>query len=247
MRAPNHASAGHVTAVAICLSAFAGFTLGVFGVWNANHFDAAIAIQVSRWREPALTDVMLVITSLGDSAYLIFIGFLIAATLAARRAWRATGAAVTAFLTLPLAVSTIKSTLARARPTAELYSGADAFSFPSGHAANSALIYGTLALMTFTSLKGAAKWVATSALVLLIVLIAFSRIYTGAHWPSDALAGLALGAGVLSMLSWILRHTPPKPATPRTISFLLACFALTAPLYAWYVLPFARTFYTALT
>lgn len=247
MRAPDHASAGHVTVGAICLCVFAGFTLGVFGVWNADPFDVAIASQVSRWREPALTDVMLIITSLGDSAYLIFMGFLIAAAFAARRAWRATGAAVTAFLILPLAVSTVKATLARVRPTAELYSGADAFSFPSGHAANSALIYGTLALMAFTSLKGAAKWVATSALVLLIILIAFSRIYIGAHWPSDALAGLALGAGVLSMLSWVLRHTPPKPATPRTTPFLLACFALTAPLYAWYVLPFARTFYTALS
>lgn len=247
MKPYNHARARHLTAGAVCLLVFTLLTLGVAGVWNANPFDAATARQVSRWREPALTDVMLVITSLGDSAYLIFIGLLIVATYAARRAWGAVGATVTAFLLLPLVVSTMKATLARVRPTAELYSGADAFSFPSGHAANAALIYGTLILMAFTSLKGAAKWVATTALVFLIVLIAFSRIYIGAHWPSDALAGLALGAGVLTVLSWALSRTPPMPSPGRTTPLLLACFALTAPLYAWFALPFARAFYTALT
>lgn len=247
MRVTDRALARHVTAPAVCLSVFTILALGVLGAWNADPFDTAIASQVSRWRDPALTQAMLVVTSLGDGAYLIFIGLLVVVTIAVRRAWAAAGVTATAFLLLPLVVSATKATFARVRPTAELYSGADAFSFPSGHAANTTLIYGTLALMALTCLKGPAKWAGATALVLLIILIAFSRIYVGAHWPSDALAGLALGAGVLSMLSYVLANTLPTPSTARTTTFLLACFALTAPLYAWYALPFALTFYSALT
>jgi undecaprenyl-diphosphatase len=225
---------------------FVILTQGVVGVWNADALDVAIAGQISHWRNPVLTNVMFVITSLGDSAYLIFIGLLVVVTLAARRAWRPAGVTATVFLLLPIVVSTIKTTFARVRPTADLYSGADAFSFPSGHASNSTLIYGTLALLAFTSLNGKAKWVVSSGLVLLVFLIAFSRVYAGAHWPSDSLAGLALGAGVLAGLSWVLVHPSQTPANPRTTTLVLAGFVLTAPLYAWYALPFAHTFYRAL-
>ena len=88
---------------------------------------------------------------------------------------------------------------------------------------------------------------APTALALLAGLIASSRVYVGAHWPSDALAGLALGGLLLTGLAWVLAHPSHPPATPRTTYVLLACFALTAPLYAWYALPFAHTFYEALS
>ena len=140
-------------------------------------------------------------------------------------------------------VNLIKSGTARARPTIDLYAGADGFSFPSGHAANSALIYGALAVLVYRSLTGPARWMAATAFALLAILIAASRVYVGAHWAIDALAGLSLGGLLLTGLARVLAH----PSHPRTTHFLLACFALTAPLYAWYVLPFARTFYTALS
>ena len=246
MAPPKNIIARHVAVGAVCLLVFFVLTLGAVGVWDAEAVDMTLNHAVAAWRRPVLTNVMFVITSLGDSAYLIFMGLLIVATLAARRAWRAALATAVAFLLLPFLVSTIKGTMARIRPTADLYSGADAFSFPSGHASNSTLIYGTLALLAFTSLKGTARWLVSIGLVLLIILIAFSRIYTGAHWPSDSLAGLALGAGVLSALSCVLIHMHPTPDTARTTTLPLTGFALTAPVYAWYALPFAHTFYKAL-
>jgi membrane-associated phospholipid phosphatase len=60
-------------------------------------------------------------------------------------------------------------------------------SFPSGHAASAAAFA-----------TGAALELPESALVVgpLAAGVAFSRIYTGVHYPSDALVGAAIGAGI---------------------------------------------------
>ncbi len=61
------------------------------------------------------------------------------------------------------------------------------FSFPSSHAAN------ITASMLFLGLVYR-RWLAPLLAVALIV--SFSRIYIGVHWPSDVAAGMALGAGI---------------------------------------------------
>ena len=237
----------YFAAGAACLFVFLLMALGVAGAWDAASFDLAVADWVARWRNPALTDTMLVITSLGDGAYLKPMGVLVVIALALQRAWRPAAVTAAAFLLLPLLVNLIKSGTARARPTIDLYAGADGFSFPSGHAANSAMIYGALAVLVYRSLTGPARWMAATAFALLAILIAASRVYVGAHWAIDALAGLSLGGLLLTGLARVLAHPSHPRATPRTTHFLLACFALTAPLYAWYALPFAHTFYEALS
>ncbi len=243
----NRAATRYLAFGAACLFLFAAMALGVAGAWDVITLDLAIADWVAGWRNPALTDAMLAITSLGDGAYLKPMGVLVVIALATQRAWRPAATTATAFLLLPLLVNLIKSGAARTRPTIDLYAGADGFSFPSGHAANATLIYGALALLVFRSLKGPTRWIATAVLALLAVLVAASRVYVGAHWPSDALSGLALGGLFLTGLAWVLAHPSHPPATPRTTHLVLACFALTAPLYAWYALPFAHTFYEALS
>jgi undecaprenyl-diphosphatase len=69
-------------------------------------------------------------------------------------------------------------------------------SFPSGHAAGSFCVAGFLALAlpaAWPDAPGRARGVALAAL-LLAGLIATSRVYLGAHFPSDVLAGGLLGA-----------------------------------------------------
>lgn len=69
-------------------------------------------------------------------------------------------------------------------------------SFPSGHAMNSAFVYGTLALIGVRAARipGARRYI-TVAAVLMIVLIGTSRVVLGVHWPSDVLTGWVLGTG----------------------------------------------------
>jgi undecaprenyl-diphosphatase len=79
-------------------------------------------------------------------------------------------------------------------------------SFPSGHAATSFACAATLA--RYVSRR------ATVGLFSLAVLISWSRVYVGAHYPLDVLAGAVLGlviATALRLLPTILRRSLPPP------------------------------------
>ena len=77
-------------------------------------------------------------------------------------------------------------------PEADIYDiSAKGYSFPSGHSTNAAGLFSSLAM---TVKK---KWAVVLAVVLPL-LVGFSRIVVGAHYPTDVLVGLALG--VASML-----------------------------------------------
>ncbi len=67
-------------------------------------------------------------------------------------------------------------------------------SFPSGHAMNAAIVYGTVAYLAarLHKRRWARALVMTAALIV-IVLISVSRLYLGVHYPSDVVAGVAIG------------------------------------------------------
>jgi undecaprenyl-diphosphatase len=83
-------------------------------------------------------------------------------------------------------------------------------SFPSGHAMISAITYLTLGvLLARAHQKRRTKFLVMSYAVILTLLIGFSRIYLGVHWPTDVLAGWALGAAWASLwwlLAWWLQR-----------------------------------------
>lgn len=82
-------------------------------------------------------------------------------------------------------------------------------SFPSGHAANSAA-----AAAVLWRVGGAWRWAA----LLAAVLIAYSRIYIGVHYPLDAVGGLLVGlaSGLAANFLWIrLSAGRRKPSAQR--------------------------------
>lgn len=114
-----------------------------------------------------------------------------------RRKWAALFFAAASVVSAGL-VQLLKNVFARPRPEDMLVT-ADIGSFPSGHVANAA----TMAVVLGFILQRTWIWIAGLAYAILMML---SRTYLGAHWVSDTIGGLVLGAGVAVILWAPLAH-----------------------------------------
>jgi membrane-associated phospholipid phosphatase len=74
------------------------------------------------------------------------------------------------------------------------------FSFPSGHAVSSCVFFGLLAYLGSRA-DPRRKWLYWTAATFGTAIVGFNRMYLGAHWPTDVLAGWLVGAGFLTV--WI--------------------------------------------
>src|SRR6266487_4452204 len=80
-----------------------------------------------------------------------------------------------------------------------------------GLALAAAVFYGMLLVLLLKRVHHRGwRWGITGGLLLLILLIGVSRIYLGAHWPSDVLGGYTLGGAYCSLATvgceWIERR-----------------------------------------
>ena len=90
-------------------------------------------------------------------------------------------------------------------PDADIYDiSAQGYSFPSGHSSNAASLYGSVAA------SAKKKWLTVLAIVLPL-LVGFSRVVVGAHYPTDVLAGWALGALVVLLVSFLQKRISSTP------------------------------------
>lgn len=190
--------------------------------------DLGISRFVQTLRTPALDHAMVSITMLGDGVVLTCVTVAVLGWLLWRRAWWIGGAFAAASLMPTIFVPLVKWALGRARPLGELYAGVDAFSFPSGHAAGSATLLGLLAVLVAGQLRGALRWGAIAGPATLALAIGVSRVYLQAHWPSDVMAGFALGAAITAAFVLVLDRLPASVAGPAGIAAVSAGVALIA-------------------
>ncbi len=162
--------------------------------------DVLVHDTVRTLRSAGADSFFVAVTELGD---LQVLGPVIAAVLGwlvFGRHWLAATYWLAAVGVAEALVKVIKLALHRPRPGA-LYAGLEQFSFPSGHATLSVVVYGFLALMLAARASTRLRVVIASATVLLVGGIALSRLYLGAHWMSDVVGGLSFGAAWVAALA----------------------------------------------
>ncbi|MDO9439979.1 MAG: phosphatase PAP2 family protein [Beijerinckiaceae bacterium] len=154
-----------------------------------------------RWFEEAMRDF----TALGGTAVLGTITLFVVAFLLISGKKRTALLVTVSIIGGMILSNALKWTFDRPRPDlvphgAEVYT----LSFPSSHAMMSAVVYLTLgALLSRTQTSPRIRIYLLCCAVILTVLVGVSRVYLGVHWPTDVIAGWAVG-GCWALASWML-------------------------------------------
>ena len=185
--------------------------------------DQSIYETLQATRTGWFDDVMIVLTELGSAYVVIPVIVAAALWLAIVRRWQTLGYWIAAVLFAELLVIVLKFGLDRARPHTR-YDLVDPYSFPSGHAAMSIVVYGFLAFLLAHGKPGWQKIALALPAASIAVLIAFSRVYLGAHWFSDDVASIGLGLAWIGLLCIAyLNHVKERPQ--RAVPMLVVVFA----------------------
>jgi membrane protein DedA with SNARE-associated domain/membrane-associated phospholipid phosphatase len=165
--------------------------------------DQPVALFFVRHREAWLTRLLQDLTKLGSVRILVPLIVLVGVGWwLRRRTWRPLGLLAAAYVGADLAFNAVKELVQRPRPPAAiLLKPVAGPSFPSGHATQAVAVYGMLAALAATTTTSWPRKVSAWAMAVVIVgVVAVSRLYLGAHWLTDVLGGLALGAAWLFAL-----------------------------------------------
>ena len=206
----------------VALFVFAGLAGEVWEAEDIVDADLALNRFVQAVRSPPLDHVMVFITMLGDWMVLTAVAIAVVGWLLYNRSFRVAALFAAAVLATPAFVALVKSLLARARPLMDLYDGVDNFSFPSGHATNSMVLFGLVAVLISSGFRGRWRVIVGCAIAILPLAIAGSRVYLQAHWPSDVTAGLAFALAVTAAFAIALRWMPAAPVHPRGLAIVAA-------------------------
>ncbi len=179
-----------------------------------SNLDISVASLARESRNAPADEIMTVITMLGDTVVMTALAVTIIVWLVWHKAYRAAWAAGIAIAATKLFELALKYGVHRARPTELAYAGASQYSFPSGHATMAAVIFGILAVLVSHAMGRWARAVVYAVCAAAVVAIAYSRIYLGAHWLTDVLAGLLFGAVMTAAFGVAIEAIPPRRIKP---------------------------------
>ena len=195
--------------------------------------DRAIYLGLQGLRTRWGDDVMVTITQLGSAYVMIPVIAAVAVWFAITRRFRTLAYWVSAAAFAEVLVWALKYALGRTRPPTP-YAAVDPYSLPSGHAALSLVVYGFLAFLLGHGKPGWQKSAFALGAAGIALLVAFSRIYLGAHWLSDVIASFGLGIAWIALLAiayiqhvreGTIRATPVLLIVLATLTFVGGSYA----------------------
>ncbi|MEI2766536.1 MAG: phosphatase PAP2 family protein [Dermatophilaceae bacterium] len=176
--------------------------------------DTIVAATAFTRQHPALFQTLVAWEEAFQPRWVYLVGTLVCLWTWRRLHWR--GRSLWAFVTMMLAWNLaldVKLLVARARPVVEdALTHAPGYSFPSGHAANTAAAATTLTVLLWPALGRPGRAVAAGVAALVVVATGADRVLLGVHYPSDVVGGMILGVGLTlaSYAGW----RPPATGAP---------------------------------
>jgi len=162
--------------------------------------DSTVYHLLQGLRTPWGDRFMVGVTQLGDGIVITAVAVAVLLWLLGHRLYRRAAYWASALAASTVFLYGLKALFGLPRPPA-IADMMQTNTFPSGHSAMSAVLFGSLAMLVMPEVR--LRWkilVATTAAVI-VMAIAASRLYLGAHWLSDVLGGLAFGVMWVSALS----------------------------------------------
>jgi undecaprenyl-diphosphatase len=184
-----------LTVASACFVALAA-TIVVLGSAPA---DVSVREAVLTLASPAMVGAMRVVNSAGDwrallpGTLLLFVVF--------RRARETWWLWVALMVLAPTLEWVFKQLVGRTRPESL------ALSFPSGHSTAAAAFFGAVMYLAAALPPRLCSWVRALAVVM-ILLVGMARVMLRAHWPSDVLAGIALGLALAAAAGLLASREP---------------------------------------
>jgi len=203
--------------------------------------DQRLFEMLQALRSPYADAILVIFTELGDRAVVTAVVITMSIGFVVCGRWQVALYLVLAAFGSTVFVFGMKLVLHRPRPM-PLYDGVSNFSFPSGHATSSMVVYGFLAIVLARSASSILRRILIMASLSLILLIAFSRLYLGAHWLSDVGAGLSFGTAWIAALAIIYFQRNRQPLPSGILVGLLVVTMVVAG--AWHV---GHSYGTAIT
>ena len=155
-----------------------------------NIFIERVVVHI---RTPILTTFLVTVTRVGNPFILASATAFLAILFVMRKRYYDAALLVSALLVATVSLIILRDTFQITRPVSDIFS-ANGWSFPSGHATVATAFAFMIAYSFFGRMRTIKnKILLISGSILGAALICFSRLYLGAHWTLDILAGVALG------------------------------------------------------
>ncbi len=166
-------------------------------------WDEPLRARLREVDSNAFAELMQAFSGLGSRVLIAAV--MVPTALAAWRRCKQLAVVLVAAFPVALALEVIlKAVVDRPRPPLALGFGA---SFPSGHVLAATAFWGLLPPLTFLVTRSRRAWSLSVVIVALaLVGVGASRVYVGAHWPSDVIGSYLAGAVFLLTAEWVVRR-----------------------------------------
>lgn len=196
------------------ISILNAFLLLFFLFWSANiilktglikNFDTTLINQIYH-HNPITLNIFIPITNIGDTYETIGIATIFFIILIAKKYYYAAIYLVLNKVVISGLNSLIKNLIDRPRPSHHHFVYAGGYSFPSGHSASSFALYISLLIISLYIFKRLdLKILISTICISIVLLIGYSRIFLGVHYPSDVLGGYLLAATIVTFNTLLFR------------------------------------------